>query len=57
MIRRCEACGTPLRGRRKHGFVSASGLLVCGRTRRQQTIIHKDGSKRLAFAETPRCAG
>ena len=55
MIRACDSCGTPLSGRRGHGFVTANGGLSCGRAKTKRTGTNGKGERALVEAKLP-CA-
>ena len=53
MQERCDGCGTPFAGRKRHGFIKGRRK-VCGRTRVQKSIRTQDGF-RLDYVSTPEC--
>lgn len=57
MIHRvCDGCGTPLPGKKMHGFVSPDGRrVVCGRASVTKTAYNAAGAPSLIAVETPAC--
>lgn len=54
-MRRCDSCGTPLGGRRGHGFVRGARV-VCGRSQRLVGYdLKKPGNPRI-LRKTPECS-
>jgi hypothetical protein len=52
MPRLCTCCGTPLPGRKGHGWVK-TGAVVCGRTEIQVTRVNAKGERFLARVPAP----
>ena len=50
----CDVCGTPLIGKKYHGFVKGSRV-VCGREEIEKTLTDENGYKFLGKTRTPDC--
>lgn len=50
----CESCGTPLMGKKRHGFLRGNKL-VCGREEVEKSVTDASGYKGLDKVRTPDC--